>query len=59
MKFGNYYMDWTFLMMAAAFILIPLFVDAPLLWIGAIVAVIIGLKKIEPERDDANENEIT
>lgn len=46
MKFGNYYIDYTFLIMAAVFIIIPFFADAPLLWTGAIVAVILGTKKI-------------
>ena len=59
MKFGNYYIDYTFLIMAAVFIIIPFFADAPLLWTGAIVAVILGTKKIEPEEDDNNENQIT
>lgn len=56
MKFGNYHIDYTFLIMAAAMLLIPLFADAPILWVGAIVAVILGMKKIEPEEDDYYEN---
>lgn len=59
MKFGNYHIDYTFLIMAAVFIIIPFFADAPLLWTGAIVAVILGTKKIEHEKDDNNENQIT
>ena len=42
--------------MAAALIIIPLVADAPLLWIGSIVAFILGLKKIEPAKDDYHEN---
>lgn len=56
MRIGNYYIEYIFLIMAAAMIIIPLVADAPLLWIGSIVAVIIGLKKIEPEKDDQREN---
>ena len=56
MKFGNYYIEYTFLIMAAVLIIIPLVADAPLLWIGSIVAVILGLKKIEPVKDDYHEN---
>lgn len=56
MKFGNYHIDYTFLIMAAALLIIPLLADAPVLWIGAIVAVILGIRKIEPEKDDYHEN---
>lgn len=56
MKFGNYHIDYTFLIMAAALLIIPLLADAPMLWVGAIVAVILGMKKIEPEEDDYYEN---
>lgn len=56
MRFGNYYIEYTFLIMAAAMIIFPLLADAPLLWIGSIVAIILGIKKIEPEKDDYHEN---
>ncbi|HIV82369.1 MAG TPA: hypothetical protein H9994_06640 [Candidatus Salinicoccus merdavium] len=49
MRFGNYHTDYTFLIMAAAFPVIPFPADAPMLRTGAIVAVIIGVKKIEHE----------
>lgn len=56
MKFGNYHIDYTFLIMAIALLVIPLFADEPMLWVGAIVAVILGTKKIKPEEDDYHEN---
>ena len=56
MRFGNYHIDYTFLIMAAALLVFPLLADATLLWTGAIVAVILGIKKIEPEEDDYHEN---
>lgn len=56
MKFGNYHIDYTFLIMAAAFLIIPLFADTPMLWAGTVAAVILGIKKMEHEEDDDHEN---
>lgn len=56
MKFGNYHIDYTFLIMAAALLIIPLLADAHVFWMGAIAAVIFGIRKIEMEKDDCHEN---